>query len=265
MKTLQVTSMSHWVFEEFDRALPKEQYIVRKDFGFDIPATLPDLWWMPTEHAYQVLRSVHIPLVAPGASWLDSLPMGLLGRSVTTFPMGSVENYSGVRWVKLAEAKSDALIAGLHSYEELAKLQLPEGTQLQFSNKVLPLDDETRFYVAHGEVVTGSTYLLKGETWNDSEKTGNYQDALKFAQHVMKELGDNQPPAYTLDVAFNKDTMRWIVLEGNPAWSSGYYGSDLVGVAEVIYESMQPSNQWEWKPDPYIVERGKKKRLLVFG
>lgn len=257
--------MSHWVSEEFEKTLPADQYQVKKDFGFDVPTKLPDLWWMPTEHAYQVLRRVHLPLVAPGATWLDSLPTRLLGRAVTTFPVESVESYKGVRWVKLAEAKSDTLIAGLHSYDELLGLQLPQGTQLQFSNKVLPLDDETRFYVAHGEITTGSTYLLKGETWNDSEKTGNYQGALKFAQHVVKELGENQPPAYTLDVAFNEETEQWIILEGNPAWSSGYYGSDLVGVAEVIYESQKSSIQWEWKPDPYIVERGEKKRLLVFG
>lgn len=265
LKKFQVTSMMHWVADEFRKSLPSDTYEVKSDFGFDIPSSLPDLWWMPTEHAYQVLRQVYVPLIAPGASWLDSLPTGLLGRDVTTIPVEVVESYQGSRWVKLAEAKSDSFIAGLHSYNDLEKLKLPIGTQLQFSNKVLDLNDETRFYVAHGEVVTGSTYLLNGETWNDTEKTGNYIDALSFAKHVVKELCENQPPAYTLDVAWDNNNNKWIVLEGNPAWSSGYYGSDLVGVAEVIYESMKPSEHWEWKPDPYIVERGKRKRLLVFG
>lgn len=257
--------MSNWVFEEFKGALPKEQYAVKHDFGFEIPRTLPDLWWMPTEHAYQVLRRVRLPLVAPGAQWLDSLPEGILGRSVTTFSAESVDRFEGKRWVKLAEAKSEVLVAGLHSHDELESLKLPKGTQLQFSDKVLPLNDETRFYVAHGQIVTGSTYLLDGETWNDAERTGDYRGALAFGNHVVKELGENQPPAYTLDVAMNQESCKWIVLEGNPAWSSGYYGSDLLGVAEVIEESMKPSSEWEWQPDPYIVARGEKKRLLNFG
>lgn len=256
--------MSNWVFDEFDKALPNDCYDVKHDFGFEIPSKIPELWWMPTEHAYQVLRRVHIPLVAPGASWLDNVPVELLGRSIATFPMNEVENYSGKRWVKLAEAKSDKLIAGLHSYDEIKSLDLPSGTQLQFCNKVLPLNDETRFYVAHGEILTGSTYLLNGNTWNDSELTGDYQSALAFGKYAVGELGENQPPAYTLDVALNEDSGQWIILEANPAWSSGYYGSDLLAVAEVIEESMKPYKHWQWKPDPYIVERGEKKRLLVF-
>lgn len=263
MKRVQVTSMAHWVAEEFKDSLDTSEYEVKHDFGFDVPREIPYAWWLPLEHAYQVQRVSPIHLTATGSQWLSQLPFELLGRVIQTMPISSLESLTGTFWMKLAEAKSDQFIAGIHNVEKIKELNLPKGTQLQICDRVLDLDNEHRFYVVGGEIATGSTYLLNGKTWNDHPVVGDYSGAVKFAEYCVKELGNHQPHSYTLDVAYDKGNERWILLEGNPAWSSGFYGCDLTAVTEAIHESMKPSEHWKWSPDALIEARGTRKRLLV--
>lgn len=278
-KHMIVTSMSRWIQDEMMDGLVNgendaREWNVVRDYGFGIPLDPKDIsgWWMPAAHAARVIRSVGgLVLTAPGPLWLDRVDTKLTGREVLTRRLGEVLDnpWSGAVWTKPAEAKVDEFEARPWSYDEVVALSqdmgLPAEMFIQQNFRVMNLDHEHRFYMLDGKPITGSPYLDGGVVWNDGLGWNNYDEALDFAWDAGVAIDDNQPKAYVLDVGYDKDTSRWVVIEGNPAWCSGFYGSHIPAVADTIEKSMSDGDgpRWAWEPDPYLVNMANAKRELA--
>lgn len=275
MKRVIITSMARWVYDDFVGGLGTQKndpnLIVNHDLGLDVPSDISDVyaWWMPAAHAARVSHAFpgQLTLTAPGATWLDDVPQSLTGRTVATHTLADTLSHpwDGKLWTKPAEAKIEGFEAQLRTFEEFVNDTdtLPDGTMVQTNDRFLSLNHEHRFYMVNGQPATGSPYLDNGVVWNDGIDWIHYEDALDFATHAGQLLGSHQPRSYILDVAWDFENNTWVVLEGNPTWCSGFYGSDIPSVLEAIHLSMIPDRRWSWTPDPYLSQMAERKRPLA--
>lgn len=248
---------------QFQSLLGKADHELWFSYGEHIPELSEGfLFWGAGRYAYSLRESVpgrHF--MAPGPHWLSELPLDLLGRPVATESFEQAIDAIGDRSVrfKLAETKHDRLKAARYSGDELRLIlaELPEldSAQVQWTEAELSLDYEHRFFVLGGEILTGSPYLVGGRVYSQSIPWDRYGEAEAFATLAARELDASSPPSYVLDVAFDLETERWIIVESNRTWSSGLYGADASRVLEGLKVALAPSD-WEWAPDPALAIYG---------
>jgi hypothetical protein len=232
-------------------------------YGFEAP-DLKDYevssYWMAGGYAARFQRAgLAGNLTAPGQEWLSSIDESLLGRRIVTGSLSAMPE--GVTlWAKPAEAKIDAMIAGRYTKDEVEKIfaseNLPSHTNFQWTEDILRINHEHRFYVCDETIVTGSPYLIDGVVYHQDIESPRYDEAKKYAGYALKELGENRPPAFTLDVGLNEITDQWLIVEANPAWSSGIYGSDPAKVIDVLDVACNGHDKrWKWIPADYLVRK----------
>lgn len=274
MKTLNLVCHPSWMASELKLA---EGFFVNHSFGLDALRLAGEALWSPQQYASDLFRAyalsgMDLPiLLAPGPNWLTTVPSSFLGREVASILLSEVRaeptSYSS-GWWKAAEAKIDFFPNSYRTSEGmLDQLELlPDDTRLQFTSTSLDIKKEYRFWVTGRKVTTGSLYLSHedGATYYDgaSDTEEEFSKASAFASNVLVEV--DAPSAFTLDIALLGDG-SCVVLEGNPAWCSAWYGADVTKVAETIYAattSVTPGNLWAWSPDAYHVHKSNRKRVL---
>lgn len=237
-----------------------------RDFYLSYGRQLPEVeeydlvsYWLSGGYAARLHRiGLAHTFTAPGQKWLSTIPEELVGRKVITDTI-DVMPEGLTLFAKPAEAKIDSIKAGLHTKEEILKIIDEENISseqlFQWTNSILKFNYEHRFFILNGEVHTGSPYLIDGKVYNEAMTWSHYNDALHAAVSAVKLLGDNQPSAYTLDLGRDMVTDEWLVVEANPAWSSGPYGADPAKVIEVLEVACNDSTpRWLWSPARNLVE-----------
>lgn len=266
MKAFVVVSYASWVATDFEPCIDSSQWKLIRDYGFDVPENLNAYegvaWWMNAQHAARLQRvGVAKSLTAPGSGWLSSVPESLTGRKIYSSDLLEFLSWPSTYqcWVKPAEAKIDGFEAGWRSVADVwrisSELNIPADSSVQWTESLLDLNHEYRFYVLNGEIQTGSQYLVDGITFYDGADGSKMGEARAFADYATRVLGDNQPAAYTLDVGFDNISQRWILIEGNPAWCSGIYGSNPAKALTVIEHSCHMTllnEKFKWIPDAYL-------------
>lgn len=279
---LVVASIRRWVADDFADPARRAKLPLLHSWGMDVPnlsAYRAPAWWTTTEHAARVRATgTHLPLLSTGPTWLAELPTTLTGRTVWAGTIDNLLDPTGDAprsgWAKPAEAKVPNLPAAWWDstadfVAAARRAGLPASSWVQVSPTRLDISEEHRAFVLNGEVLTTSPYLLAdGTTWHEGMTTQpglHHKDAGVFASDVTAHLGSaGQPPAYTLDVALTADG-KWLVLEGNPAWSSAAYGATMDAVLAVTLAASDHAQQhprWSWRPDPWLLERAQKQRQL---
>lgn len=196
-------------------------------------------------------------LCSPGSGWLPSLDEAVTGRHIFEGTVADLSEFTGALWVKPSEAKVNDLPAGLYTPQHVRDVfdrnDFTEDISLQWTTSVLNINFEHRFFVADGQIIAGSPYLVDGFGYHAGIDTSRMADAAAFAADVLT-LG-NVPPFFTLDVGLDMDTGAWLVIEGNRAWSSGFYGCEPAAALEVVDASCTYSDdEWQWKPDAHLVK-----------
>lgn len=263
MDAFVVVSMSSWVADDFAPGITTQKLI--RNWGMDMPENLGSYdsvsWWMPAAHAARLQRvGIAMELIAPGPYWLTQIPQSLTQRKVSS---ATVEEFllsepTDEFFIKPAEAKIEGFEAAWRNFgqtrEIIRRLHIPSDTFLQWSDKLLDVNHEYRFFVLDGQVITGSSYLVDGITHYDGADNSKIDEATEFAQYAVSII-ENQPSAYVIDVGMNISTNSWLVIEGNPAWCSGIYGSDPEKVIRVIEQACrfsQDDKNYLWKPDAFL-------------
>lgn len=254
------------------RLLPGVQ---NERFFFSFGEIVPDLsgmdasYWTAGMWAARLQRiGLALNVCSPGADWLPALDPKLLGREVVNGHLGELAGNQRL-FVKPAEAKIPAFVAGVYTPAEVAAIFAQEGLnpelELQWTDSLISFDWEHRFFVTDGEVTTGSPYRVADRAWEPSISLDRYSEAERYARGVVQELSgvDMLPPHFTLDVGWDADGERWLVIEGNRSWSSGTYGCDARLALNGIYAATHYTGQrWKWKPDAQIVSQAAAKPLL---
>lgn len=266
MDAFIVVSMSSWVADDFQPGITTQKLI--RNWGMDLPEQLGSYdsisWWMPAAHAARLQRVGQAKeLIAPGPYWLTQVPQSLTQRKVSSFTVEDFLSQSPENefFIKPAEAKIEGFEAAWRNFSQtceiISELKIPSGTVLQWSDKLIDINHEYRFYVLDGKVLTGSSYLVDGITHYDGAESSKLSEAKEFAQYAVSVI-DNQPSAYVIDVGIDMSTNSWLVIEGNPAWCSGIYGSDPQKVIQVIEKSCNSADDdknYLWTPDAFLNEK----------
>lgn len=206
---------------------------------------------------------------SPGADWMPALDRELTGRKIVNGKLAQLANDERRLWVKPAEAKVPAFVAGLYTLQEIEQIfeaeSLSPDLELQWTESIIPFDWEHRFFVTDGEVTTGSPYRVAGRSWEPTISWARYDEAEQYAKRVVQLLAqtDMLPPHFTLDVGLDVANDRWLIVEGNRSWSSGVYSCDPRLALDSIYASSHyVGDRWCWKPDAQIVAQAAEKPLL---
>lgn len=241
------------------------QGVTNQRLFFSYGEEIPDLsgsqtaYWMGGRYALQ-LRQVGAAknLCSPGADWLPSLDSALTGRKIYSGGLEDLMNFGCEKmWVKPSEAKIPDLPAAMYSPAEVQAVFLRNAftseINLQWCPTSLNLDYEHRFFIAEGEVISGSPYKVGGRGIMDN--FSEYSNALDFAANTARSIQQVSPPFYVLDVALNVDTHSWIIVEANRPWSSGFYGCEPTATLEVVEASSNYSEtRWAWQPDEHLIQ-----------
>jgi hypothetical protein len=224
-------------------------------------------FWMAGGFAARMQRAgLAMNLCAPGQSWLSGLDSSLTGRRIVTGTLSDMPD-DDILYAKPAEAKVRGLISAKYTKQQIRDIyateNVPSETILQWSADILDINHEHRFFVANGEIMAGSPYLVDSIVYTDGMTSPFSEVAKSFALDAIKELGDNQPPAYTLDVGRNEQTGEWLIIEANPAWSSGLYGCNSAAVIDALDIACHTMDEkWLWKPSQYLVDNAAKAELI---
>jgi hypothetical protein len=252
---------------------PLTKGITNQRLFFSYGQTIPELsdfttsYWMGGAFALKLRRiGLASRLVSPGATWLPELPVSLTGRTIHEGTLEAFLAYDVPAWVKPSEAKIVSIPAGMYSpaqiQEKFRAENFTHAISLQWTETVMSMNYEHRFFVADSKVITGSPYLVNGVGYHSGISYARYDEAKAFAQHVLDEV--ETPPAFTLDVAFDERTEKWVVIEGNRAWSSGFYGADPVAALETVRLSCNhEGDDWLWQPDEHILQLDMEQTQLV--
>lgn len=260
---LRVVTHKRWVADEL--SVNTIGVVVESDLGFDMPPP-GRAFWCPTEWAARAGLSMQ----APGPHWLSSAPWWALHRRIETVPLADLRS-GAVRWTsprfaKVAEAKPQNLPAGVRStlsgfLVEAAAAGLPDGSWIQLTTPT-SFDLEVRCFVLDGRVVAHSPYLVNGQTWHEGMSINRFDAAraLLFAGRVADAVPG--PRGYVLDVG--RTNGIWSVVEANPAWSSAFYGADIDGVVVTVLAAngADPTGEWDWRPDAWLIQRAARQRPL---
>ena len=109
-------------------------------------------------------------------------------------------------------------------------------------SEIVHFEREYRFFVAHGEIRTGSVYwqddqVPQVETGYEGAGDPFWPEARTFAQEVCG-AHDFLPASYVVDVG-RLDSGQWAVTEFNPVWASGIYGCSPLAVLDCLAASQR--------------------------
>ena len=260
MNQLLVMGRSIELLKQFEPLVGDKDWELWFSYGEEIPSLEPDHLFFGAGRFALALKRLQPErhFSSPGASWLPNLPAELLGRKVyeETFE-DALEVMPEKLWFKFSELKHDLVPAEAYERCELKTIleAQPElkAVSCQWTTDLLTLNFEHRFFVVDGELLTGSPYHVDGKvTFAEGSAWRRFEEAELFAREVARELRTLAPDAYTLDVAFDVLRERWLIVEGNRAWFSGFYGSDPFKALEAVKASLAGDDQWEWVPDAVV-------------
>jgi hypothetical protein len=224
-------------------------------------------FWMAGGFAARMQRAgLAMSIYAPGQTWLSGLDLALTGRRIETGTLDEMP-VKTILYAKPAEAKIRGFVSAKYTKQDIKNIyaaeNVPSKTILQWSEDILDINHEHRFFVADGRILTGSPYYVDSVIYKEGMTSPFSEAAKKFALDVIEALKDNQPPAYTLDVGRNEETGDWLIIEANPAWSSGLYGCNPAAVIDVLDVACHATDErWLWKPSQYLMDNAVKADLI---
>lgn len=224
-------------------------------------------FWMAGGFAARMQRvGLAMRLCAPGQTWLSGLDSSLTGRRIETGVLDEMPA-DGPLYAKPAEAKVRGFVSAKYTKQQIEDIyaaeNVPSETILQWSPDILSMNHEHRFFVANGEIMAGSPYFVDSIVYKAGMTSPFSEEAKSFALDALQELKDNQPPAFTLDVAKNERTGEWLIVEANPAWSSGLYGCNHAAVMNVLDVACHSTDaRWLWQPSQYLIDNAAKADLI---
>lgn len=238
MIALVYSNYYSWVAELLRESGRFDQVIHR--FAFDLPGSA-DVYWLPVGHANKLQDFAP---EFPYASWWTK-------HSFQHCCLPDEVPDSGPVFGKVADFKHPTLDAqaypsGQSFRDALFYNQVYDSSVVV--SKIVNFTEEARFFVANGQITTGSWYRTWRGDWDGLDEQPFWlQDAKRYAQSQVDKMGHDQPNGYSIDVGLADE---WRIVECNPAWASNPYGSRPEGFADSLIASFEPGS-FSWFPDPY--------------
>lgn len=172
----------------------------------------------------------------PPDDWLLHLPAEMLRREVRAMTLAEARKLEGKWFVKPANYKT--FPAGVFDGgAALPNEEQAPGEDMSLVASVVSWESEFRFFMRDGVAKTGSVYFRNGKTaevdgdWPAEE--AEFEAARELAERAYAETKDRLPSSVVIDTGYITG-QGWAVIEANPSWGSGLYGSDPVKALEVL-------------------------------
>lgn len=208
--------------------------------------------------AEAVADQLGLVILEPSIDWLTTVPREYLQRDIEIMTLGTARPLFTQAFVKPADGKIfDPKVYASGS-------DLPGEDQVDADIPVLRsgLVDfrlEVRCFIRARRIVTLSPYWREDALAQDEHGEWRFlhdeeAQARDFAEQVLKDERVKLPPACTLDVG-RLDNGTWAIIEANPCWGAGLYGSDPQAVLEALSEAILPRHAITAEHRPWISAR----------
>lgn len=166
-----------------------------------------------------VAEQIGMKILDPPQNWLMGVPQEYLGRKVQ-FDFFQHIRMKYPLFLKPADLKS--FQARVYMYAPML-----HEAELVIASEIVHFVHEVRTWMLDGRVQASSAYVV-----NPPQLSPGMHSAIKFAEKVAAETSDT-PRAVVIDVG-QLESGQWVVIEANPAYSSGIYDADPGGVLRVL-------------------------------
>lgn len=187
-----------------------------------------------------VAERLGLGLIEPPNDFLPELPRQYTKRSIDIVPHKKLKNINRRAFYKPANDK--VFHHGVYEKgSDVPSKYIDEDCPVLISD-VVNFTHEFRCYVLDRKVITYSIYEWPGSFYNPSDvlslhNSGSRDDALKFAEDVVKDSKVKIPSALAVDVGLTEDN-KWMVIEANQVYASGiYHEADANKILPIIKRS----------------------------
>lgn len=216
---------------------------VRRWTSWQAPPNLPKeglvLYASPL-FAERVSQLLGLTFLEPPDDWLTHLPIELLHRDVRFSTLAEAREIDRRMFFKPAAFKTFPA-AVYSSGQELPGEDRADGNNRVLVSEVVHWESEFRFFLLDGRAVTGSVYYRNGESAEDGGNWSctpeEYEAAKGIAERAFSSNGSELPKSVVVDTGYISGE-GWAVIEANPSWGSGLYGSDPSAVLKVLESSV---------------------------
>lgn len=190
--------------------------------------------------AERVSQLTWLEFPEPANDWLPNLSLELVQRQIQATTLSQAREMRKRAFYKPASFK--VFKAGVYSCgSELPNESEADGSTQVLISEVVHWESEFRFFILDGEVLTGSVYFRDGESaqvdgqWPSSCEE---MDAARDTAVKAYNTGGELPRSVVIDTGHIRGA-GWAVIEANPSWGSGLYGSDPDLALDVIAQSVE--------------------------
>lgn len=195
----------------------------------------------------------HILLEAP-ANWLMRLPKEYLHRDLRLVTLAEARKLTKAQFIKPAEGKFFAAKVYPNA-DDLPPLGTQaEGMPVYISEPVKWLK-EFRCFIFERRLLTFSIYSRQGELAENWLMSADEVDSVKeFCAKFLADIRITMPPAFVLDIGEIEGRV-WAVIEANPVWASGIYGSDTTKILSLLERACIPAKDLSDEDAKWQIQR----------
>jgi hypothetical protein len=177
-------------------------------------------------------------VIEPTRDWLVQLPTAYRQRDIIKTTLNEARAYRMPRFVKNADGMKAFEAKVYASGDDLPPPRYYSDDYEVLVSEPVIWEIEYRCFILERELVTHSIYLREGELAKSED--GAWLDTLDeklaaraFCETLLRDVTVMLPPACVVDVG-RTEGRGWAVIEANPAFGSGIYGCDPLGVLRVV-------------------------------
>ncbi|MEM0997346.1 MAG: ATP-grasp domain-containing protein [Bacteroidota bacterium] len=186
--------------------------------------------------AARIEDALNLRFPTPPEDWLLRLPPEMVQRDIRAMSLAQARQLPERGFIKPADFKT--FKAGVYpSGAALPDEEKVSGTEPVLVAEVVHWESEFRFFLRAGVARTGSVYFRNGITaeeageWNCTAE--EYRAAKSIAESAYAATAEHLPDCVVIDTGYIRGK-GWAVIEANPIWGSGLYGSDPARVLETL-------------------------------
>lgn len=274
-----IITQTNWLRDEATQGTTK--YDIQHSYGFDVPiipartgAYMPQPFAVQLSRTYKEHNLPPLRFIAPPPALISTMPTRYTKRAVRTLTVNEAVStlfpWDDGLWWKMATAKADFFPAQARTHEELLQQvdehKLPLDAWLQYSEPILNIKEEYRFFLNRDSITAHSIYLNDGVTsYDGAEPTPLLESkAIELINEMCADYDVVLPPQVVADVAVTANGEAYL-LEFNPVWCSAWYECHIDSVLDTITDSFKATKtatkKWGYEPDALLIHRYGEKSL----
>ena len=182
----------------------------------------------------------HQKLIEPKLDWLTYISTQYTHRHINSIFLSELKTMTSSHFFKPAEDKwfkAGIYKDGTHVHDTIIEPETLQNELVLYS-EIVGFEIEYRFFIANRKIYACCMYALYGKLAKQNniwlENTEAQEQASFFVNYICENLSVELASALVLDVGRLRNSLKWAIVEANPAHASGLYFCDPEQVLEVL-------------------------------